>query len=107
MLDVVHFFFEEDVNNASSEQAESQSEMRIRLYRDLYKSTYKYPYKAKGTANGRNYIDPAVIDEPLVQEEMPKPFDPRADKPKPFIPATKLNLDGSDPFRGVLDAPIR
>ena len=108
MLDVIHYFFEEDVIFTSGEQAESQSDVRIRLYRDLYKTSYKYPHKTKGSrSNGQNYIDPAVIDEPFVQEDLPKPFEPKASKPKPFVPATKLNIDAADPFGGVLDAPIR
>jgi len=108
MLDVIHYFFEQDVIFVSGEQAESQSDVRSRLYKDLYNTSYKYPHKTRGSgANGRNYIDPAVIDEPFVKEDLPKPFDPRANKPKPFVPATKLNPDAADPFGGILDAPIR
>lgn len=107
MLDVIHYLFEEDVAFVSEDHAQSQSGTRTRLYQDLYGTVYKYPYKSKGGTNGRSYIDESVIDEPFVQEDLPKPFDPRATAPKPFVPATKLNPDAADPFGGLLDAPIR
>lgn len=107
MLDVVHYLFEEDVAFVSEDHAQAQSGTRTRLYQDLYGTTYKYPYKSKGGANGRTYIDESVIDEPFVKEDLPKPFDPRAQATKPFIPATKLNPNAADPFGGLLDAPIR
>lgn len=105
MLDVFHYLFEEDTNHSSGEQAEAQSKTRSRLYRELYGKEYKYPYKSKG--NGKTYIDESVIDEPFTPDDLPKPFDPKASKPKPFIPATKINPDAADPFGGILDAPIR
>lgn len=105
MLDVIHYLFEEDVAFVSEEQAQVQSGTRVRLYQDMYGTPYKYAYKSK--SNGRTYIDESVIDEPFTQEDLPKPFDPRATQVKPFIPATKINPDAADPFGGVLDAPIR
>lgn len=102
MLDVFHFLFESDMNHSTAEQSEAQTKTRTNLYRDLYGTTYQYG----PTSSGKTYVDKDVVDEPFVADEIPKPFNPRANKPKPFVQPTKFNPDAADPFNGVLDAPI-
>lgn len=101
LLDVLHFFFEEDSARLSTgEQAEAVSEMRVNLYRS-YGYSYKYAIKKKSSTTsygGRSYIDDDNQDL--------TPFDPANQETKPFIPATDFNPDSANPFGSVLDAPI-
>ncbi len=88
MLDVVHYFFEEDSRYSSPEEAESISAVRTSLYESLYNQTYRY--KIKSNINRGNsdysYSDPNEV--------------------KPYIPPTEFDPDSANPFGGVLDAPI-
>lgn len=90
MLDVLHFFFEEDSKFATAEQAESVSAGRTALYKDLYNVEYKYKIKSssKRTSSSSefSYSDP--------------------DEVKPYIPPTEFDPDSFNPFGEVLDAPI-
>lgn len=109
MLDVIHYFFEEDVRYTTAEEAKALDQLRTNLYRDLYDRPYKYaskPSSGFSTAGGSFDLEPEN-PEPVSQEEV-KPFNPRQHKEptKSYIPATALTDDDADPFGGVLDAPI-
>lgn len=100
MLDVLHYFFEEDLNVSTAEQAEARDKTRMTLYRNLYNKEYKYA--RPGTSGGTTYID----DEVIQPEEAPiEPFNP-AVKPKPYRPPTEFNPDSAKPFGSTLDAPL-
>lgn len=90
MLDVLHFFFEEDSRFATAEEAESVSAGRTTLYKDLYNVDYKYKLNTKprktGTSGEFSYSDP--------------------DEVKPYIPPTEFDPDSFNPFGETLDAPI-
>lgn len=89
MLDVLHFFFEQDSRYGSAEEAESVSTLRTSLYRNLYDTTYNYgssSNSAKTTAGNDYFTDPNVV--------------------KPYIPPTEFNPDSFNPYGSVLDAPI-
>jgi hypothetical protein len=102
LVDVLHYFFEEDhVRYESSEHAESASKMRSRLYQDLYGRDFKYAIQANssGTSGGRKYVsngDDSDYDDFGTNDQV-----------KPYIPPTQFNPDSADPFNGALDAPIR
>lgn len=109
MLDIVHYFFEEDLLNSSVEMAEAKSSMRSRMYQDMYETTYKYPVKSSGesynysTASGESEMP----SEGFVDDEL-QAFDPdRPDKgpTKPFVPATEFDPDNPNPFGQLLDPP--
>jgi hypothetical protein len=87
MLDVVHYFFEEDSRYRSAEEAEGISAVRSALY-NMYGMTYKYGVKAntRPSSGDSFYSDP--------------------DEVKPFIPPTQFDPESSNPFGAVLDAPI-
>jgi hypothetical protein len=89
MLDVLHFFFEEDSRFVSAEEAEAVSALRSSLYKDLY--GVKYRYGASKTKNNQMSANdyPDFLDET-----------------KPYIPPTEFDPDRADPFGGLLDAPI-
>lgn len=98
MLDVLHYFYEEDLNYASVEQAQMTEARRTAVFKQLYNIDYKYASEeVKNRAAGTNFdFD---LDDPV-------PFDPANAKTKPFIPATEVDADSHNPFGSVLDAPI-
>ena len=106
MLDVLHYFFEDDLSAASAEQSEARSKTREAIYRDLYLTEYKYAVKStSGNASG-DYL-PKDFDEPLDSNEKEiVPFDPLKAPTKPFVPATQFNPNAVKPFGNVLDAPF-
>lgn len=86
MLDVVHYFFEQDSRFSTAEEAEAVSEFRATIYGLLYGTTYKYRRKsAQGGAGGTASSDGV----------------------KPYIPPTDFDPDMGLPFGGTLDAPFR
>jgi hypothetical protein len=105
MLDVLHYFFEEDMYYASAEQAEGRDRSREIIYRDFYNASYPYAsQRSSNTAGGqgitRNFDD--------LEEEEIVPFDPmQKQKPvKPFIPPTVVDARAEQPFGTMLDGPI-
>jgi hypothetical protein len=105
MVDVVHYFFEEDtLRYESGEQAEAASKFRTKLY-ELYDRTYKYGVTSSGTANGdggRKYIGKNEDFE--FDNSIPNS---KSNSVKPYIPPTQMDIDSHDPFGGVLDSPLR
>jgi hypothetical protein len=98
MLDVIHYFYEEDLNYASVEQAQMTDARRVTLFKQLYNIDYKYASdeiknRSAGTIGDFDFDDPV-------------PFDPANAKTKPFIPATEVDANSYSPFGSVLDAPI-
>lgn len=92
MLDVIHYFYEEDFNYSTVEQAQMTDARRIHVFETLYKT--KYHYAAQKTVGGGSGVDGL------------EPFDPSNQEVKPFIPATDFNPESSSPFGETLDAPI-
>lgn len=86
MLDVVHYFFEDDSRFSTAEEAQAVSEFRATIYGMLYGTTYKYRV-SNSPINGRTgrYSDGDV---------------------KPYIPPTDFNPDSGLPFGSALDAPF-
>jgi len=109
MLDVIHFFFEEDHSVSGEPELYIRSGTRSNMYKLLYGREYKHAVKEKhedtshavpvySSAPGYDYNEPYI---PSGTED--SPFDPR-DELKPFIPATNFD-PGSGRFPG-LDAPL-
>jgi hypothetical protein len=102
MLDVIHYFFEDDLNYSTAEQAEARDKTRDSIYQELYHSSYKYSRK---TSNGA--YEPSQTDEvDTPEEKMPEPFNP-AQRPKAYVAPTNVNADLQKPFGNVLDAPFQ
>lgn len=100
MLDVFHYFLEEDLNFSTVEQAEARDKTRASVYRNLYNREYKFG--RQGTAAGRTYISEDVVQS----EEAPiEPFSPSI-QTKPYTPPTQFNPDSIKPFGSVLDGPL-
>lgn len=104
MVDVVHYFFEEDhLRYETGEHAEAASKFRERLYGDMYDITYNYSIAGKSsgsTPGGRKYIGKNEDFDSSIPSSS-------SNQVKPYIPPTQFDPDASDPFGGVLDAPAR
>jgi hypothetical protein len=103
MLDVVHYFFEEDMNYSTAEQAKAHEKIRISVYKNLYNETYKY-----ASSSSKSYVSAASNDEFFASPEEKqdnlsdvKPFNPRGKTTKPFTPSTDVSRLSS-----VLDDPL-
>lgn len=99
MLDVMHFYMEEDFSQSSTaEQSEAKDKARELIYRSLYNQNYTLARKNKDyqTANssGEFYEDEIV------------PVDPLKEPTKSYVPATDFNPNSPKPFGDLLDAPI-
>lgn len=113
MLDVLHFFFEEDVLSiASAEQSDAINATRTQLYSTLYNRSYKHATGSDKSA--RSYVNGSSVDLPQEEteyDEIPTPLDPaaRSSSPfpaKPYVPPTRINSESSLPFGSVLDGPL-
>ena len=103
MLDVLHFFLEEDSTSMSTaEQAEAKDSIRKSIYGTMYKTEYKY-------ASGNTNTGLSNLDEPFGDDdEIPTPIDPfaKSNSVKPYTPATNFDPDAAKPFGSALDAPL-
>lgn len=84
MLDVIHYFFEEDSRVGSAEEAEAISAMRTTLYAVMYGTQYKYRINIDKTGNSAGM----------------------GGTTKPYIPPTDFDADSVSPFGSVLDSPL-
>jgi hypothetical protein len=101
MLDVLHYFLEDDMNYSTAEQAEARDKTRSSIYSDLYHSEYKYASR-KSDVSASGGMD---FDAPQASEPELKPFEPKK-KPKPYIEPTSVNANAPKPFGDVLDSPL-
>ena len=97
MLDVLHYYMEEDYNVSTQEQIDSRSDVRKVIYRNMHNKEYKFPAGKKNsaqvTASGLDLND--VV-----------PVDPLKGPTKSYVPPTDFNPDLQNPFGDVLDAPL-
>jgi hypothetical protein len=105
MLDVLHYFFEDDLNYSTPEQAEARDKMRSSLYGQLYNTTYKYSSGAGSSAKARNFDLDDEIKPVELKERKIDSFNP-AVPPKPYVAPTPVNVNSAKPFGSVLDAPL-
>lgn len=84
MLDVLHYFFEEDSRYGSAEEAEAVSEMRTTLYAVMYGTKYDYRINIDKTGKSSGM----------------------GGSTKPYIPPTDFDADSASPFGSVLDSPL-
>lgn len=89
MLDVLHFFFEEDSRYHTGEEAKGVEALRVALYETMYKTTYRYRAGNGGSApNARGYAADNF-------------------ETKSYIPPTDFDPEASNPFGAALEAPLR
>ncbi len=110
MLDVLHYYFEQDTAFLSEDQLRDLTRTRTRLYEMLYERSYSW-----GASYAAKEPKPSWIGTPKTASDHDydvsglDPFDPVTEAGfthKPFIPATEAGPDPEDPFNGILDAPL-
>jgi hypothetical protein len=97
MLDVLHYYMEEDYNVSNQEQIDSRANVRKAIYKLMYSREYKFPNSKNNTqvyANG------------LAGDDFAEPVDPLKGPTKSYVPPTDFNPDAQNPFGDVLDAPL-
>jgi hypothetical protein len=100
MLDVLHYYMEEDYNFSNAEQIEAKSNLRKTIYRSMYNTEYKF-----GASSGKNKTYTASgVD--LDNLESVEPVDPLKEPTKSYVPPTDFNPESIKPFGDVLDSPI-
>jgi hypothetical protein len=107
MLDVIHYFFEDDYRYSTNEESIYKDEFRKSFYSQMY--SYKYKYSSEDSQGRDSYRDFDVeAPESLTEvEEVIEPFSPRERKAsKAFIEATPMVGDEIKPFGSILDGPI-
>jgi len=98
MLDLLHYYMEDDYLADSREQATQKTRVRKVMYREFYDRDYTYGVTDE--PQGRQYLDPEDLEDNLNDVT---PVNPTA---KPYTPPTDFNPESPDPFGGVLDTPL-
>jgi hypothetical protein len=101
MLDVLHYFFEDDMNYSTGEQAEARDKTRSAVYRELYGSNYRYSIGANKDRTRAS--DPS--DFTPEEDAAITPFETEKDT-KPYVAPTPFDPTSAKPFGKVLDAPL-
>lgn len=96
MLDVLHYFFEEDTYYSTEVEAETKNNLRVHLYEEMYKKPYVYQSnrsrpKSKTFDAGGNIEEQYIADNQEI---------------KPFVPATGFDPESINPFGDLLDRPV-
>lgn len=101
MLDVLHYYMEEDYNFSNSEQVEAKSKLRKTIYKTVYNRDYSF-----GVNSEKDYSIPqdfTIQEEGTTAEESE---DPLKGPTKSYVPPTEFNPDSMKPFGNLLDAPF-
>lgn len=115
LLDVLHFYFEEDTVFSSEEQLSSRSKIREAVYGNMYGTEYKYKYVPQKTSSSagpasNSYQPSATQDfDHLTDGEEISPFDPKTTPRKPPLDESSVmwaDNSASKPFGDLLDAPM-
>lgn len=96
MLDVLHYFYEDDLAPRWEQDGDVKSRMREVIYETMYKKRYKYSIDSKRRTASFD------TDRPAPPPEAAPLQDPRSMPVKPFIPAT----DPED-LIAILGPPLR
>lgn len=110
MLDVAHYFMEDDFSATSSEQSEARSRMRTILYESFYKIDYKYKVSSSGRSHNFD-LGPPLDDLTAQDNDDIRPFDPSnggggSSSPQPYTPPTPVDANSPLPFGKLLDPPM-
>ena len=103
MLDVIHYFFEEDIRDLNKEQIEYNNSVRDSIYKNLYEGKYKRVFAKTRSSNSYDF------DEELSAEEKPepvKPFNPRSKKTKDYMAPSPVFNNPDKPFGNILEEPL-
>jgi hypothetical protein len=105
MLDVIHYYFEQDHRYSTFEEASFKDQFRSSIFKNLYESEYAFGQSNEDTPDYTN--QDTDLDAPLeINQEVIEPFNPRAKSVKGFIQPTNLNENSAKPFGSILDEPL-
>ena len=90
MLDIIHYFFEDDLTPRWEQDSEVKSRVRAVLYREMYKREYKYGMSTEADRHA---------DWEVPTSEMYGP--PTDGSIKPYIPPTP-----PEELQNILDGPM-
>ena len=82
MLDVVHYFLDEDMRYSTLEELKIHGHVRKTIFEGFYETEYKY----------------SMSDDSLESNN--------SDSIKPYIPPTEVDPDSHVPFGSALDSPL-
>ncbi len=106
MLDVIHYFLEEDFRYSSEYEPIYKDTFRKNLYESMYNKSYKYTSSEEPDSQSDDIsaLDgPEDFSEP---EEIIEPFNPRQESVKPYIAPTPIKENSRLPFGNILDQPL-
>lgn len=106
MMDVLHFFFEEDFRFVSQEDSISRDELRVKMYKDMYGTDYAYSLNRDYGDEDSMKLDSPPLSQEDLNMEVINPFNPREREVKPFVEATEISDDSVNPFGRLLDKPL-
>jgi len=109
MLDVLHYYFEEDIFYESEEQADARSKLRKMIYEELYERPYKYARKPQAKGVEDYPKDGEASESEWLSEEEEReitPFEPKKQPTIPYSPPSKVDIGSALPFGSALDAPM-
>ena len=101
MIDVLHFYFEEDLMADSKVAIDNKNRVRSWLYRDMYFKAYKY-----GNTNSEESYNYSKASDGFIGDEDDTIGDPLKPPTKPFTPATDFNPDSANPFGRIVEPPL-
>lgn len=119
-MDVLHYYFEDDLTYESNEQAENQTRLRKMLYDVLYDKDYIWGGSSTSTSSGQGFdfeTDDGYVNNPE-SGQIPTPFNPASNdsstvpdlnppvRSKRYIPPTDMDADSPLPFGKILDPPM-
>ena len=105
MLDVLHYFLEEDFRYSGEYEPIYKDNFRKNIYDSLYGSEYKYLSQDEISPDFDDISTLEASEEALEPEEIIEPFNPRKASVKPYIEPTPV-FDGELPFGRLLDEPM-
>ena len=82
MLDVVHYFLDEDMRYSSMEELKLHDNIRKNIFNNLYEVEYRYGMSGDSS-------DPTDLNST-----------------KPYIPPTEVDPESATPFGSILDSPL-
>jgi hypothetical protein len=102
MLDIIHYFFEEDIRISSKEELDAKTETRKIIYEDFYHQKYFLD-----NSYNTNFTPETSKDSSEDSFKDIIPFSPDIKTAaKRYMPPTSLNPNSSKPFGDILDEPL-
>lgn len=102
MLDVLHYYMEEDYNFSNADQVEAKSRLRKTIYRTMYNKDYTF-----GNETEKDFSLPqdfTIQEERTTSSQVDE--DPLKGPTKSYVPPTQFNPESIKPFGDLLDSPL-